>query len=92
MLFRVLRGSGLAGLAGIHPVTGDGFIRPLIGVTRGEVEEFLRARGIAWREDASNRDRRFARNRIRHELLPPARARLESADCGGAGESGGSGV
>jgi tRNA(Ile)-lysidine synthase len=70
VLFRVLRGSGLSGLAGIHPVTEDGLIRPLIDVQRSEIEEFLRARGIAWREDASNRDRRFARNRIRHELMP----------------------
>ncbi len=70
VLFRVLRGSGLTGLAGIHPVTGDGLIRPLIGVTRGEVLEFLRVRSIAWREDASNLDLRFARNRIRHLLLP----------------------
>ncbi len=70
VLFRVLRGSGLTGLAGIHPVTEDGVIRPLIGVTRGEVLEFLRSRGIEWREDASNLDLRFARNRIRHSLLP----------------------
>lgn len=70
VLFRLLRGSGLAGLAGILPLTREGLIRPLLEVGRAEVEEFLRARGIAWREDASNRDRRFARNRIRHELLP----------------------
>jgi tRNA(Ile)-lysidine synthase len=70
VLFRLLRGSGLAGLAGIHPVSGDSFIRPMIGVNRVEVEEFLRSRGIRWREDASNRETRFARNRIRHELLP----------------------
>jgi tRNA(Ile)-lysidine synthase len=70
VLFRVLRGSGLTGLAGIHPVTAEGFIRPMIGVTRGEVREFLLARGIEWREDASNLDLSFARNRIRHSLLP----------------------
>ena len=70
VLFRMLRGSGLAGLAGILPVTAEGLIRPLLGVTRAEVETFLRERGIAWREDASNREPRFARNRIRHELLP----------------------
>jgi tRNA(Ile)-lysidine synthase len=70
VLFRLMRGSGLAGLAGILPVTREGLIRPLLDVGRAEVEEFLRARGIAWREDASNQDRRFARNRIRHELLP----------------------
>jgi tRNA(Ile)-lysidine synthase len=70
VLFRVLRGSGLTGLAGIHPVTAEGFIRPMIGLTRSEVLEFLRERGIEWREDASNLELRFARNRIRHELLP----------------------
>jgi len=70
VMFRLLRGSGLAGLAGVYPVTGDGYVRPLIDVTRAEVEEFLRARGIAWREDSSNVDPRFARNRIRRQLLP----------------------
>jgi len=70
VLFRMLRGSGLAGLAGILPVTAEGLIRPLLGVTRADVETFLRERGISWREDSSNREPRFARNRIRHELLP----------------------
>jgi tRNA(Ile)-lysidine synthase len=70
VLFRILRGSGLAGLAGIHPTTADGLIRPIVDVTRVEVEEYLRGRGIAWREDQSNGDLKFARNRIRHELLP----------------------
>ncbi|MBZ5674838.1 MAG: tRNA lysidine(34) synthetase TilS [Acidobacteriia bacterium] len=70
VLFRMLRGSGLAGLAGILPVTAEGLIRPLLGVTRGDVETFLRERGIRWREDSSNREPRFARNRIRQELLP----------------------
>jgi tRNA(Ile)-lysidine synthase len=80
VLFRLLRGSGLRGLAGIYPVTAGGYIRPqytrpqcirpLIDVTRAEVEEFLRARGIPWREDSSNLDPRFARNRIRGSLLP----------------------
>jgi tRNA(Ile)-lysidine synthase len=69
VLFRFLRGSGLAGLAGIAPA-GKGIIRPLLDVTRKEVEEFLRSRNIPWREDSSNADHRFARNRIRHELLP----------------------
>ena len=70
VLFRVLRGSGLTGLAGILPATKEGLIRPLLDVSRAEVEEFLRERRMTWREDASNCDRRFARNRIRHDLLP----------------------
>lgn len=70
VLFRFLRGAGTAGLAGIWPVTAEGLVRPLIEVERGEVLGYLRERGIPWREDSSNLDRRFARNRIRHELLP----------------------
>jgi tRNA(Ile)-lysidine synthase len=69
VLFRLLRGAGLRGLAGIHPAAGT-CVRPLIDVTRSEVEEFLLARGIPWREDLSNLDPRFARNRIRGSLLP----------------------
>ena len=70
VLFRFLRGSGSAGLAGIRPVTTDGFVRPLIGVERGKIEQFLRERNVAWRQDSSNACLDFARNRIRHELLP----------------------
>jgi tRNA(Ile)-lysidine synthase len=70
VLFRLLRGAADAGLAGIRPVTTDGLIRPLIEVERQDVEAFLRERGIAWREDSTNASLRFARNRIRHELLP----------------------
>ena len=70
VLFRFLRGSGSAGLAGIRPVTSEGIVRPLIEVERSEVRQFLLERGIAWREDSTNSSLQFARNRIRHELLP----------------------
>jgi tRNA(Ile)-lysidine synthase len=70
VLFRFLRGSGTAGLAGIRPVTSDGLIRPLLEVDRAEVEQFLRDRSIPWREDSSNTSMRFARNQIRHGLMP----------------------
>lgn len=69
VLFRFLRGSGLTGLAGMDPVA-EGIIRPLIDIARADVEEYLRARNIAWREDATNADVSFSRNRIRHDLLP----------------------
>ena len=70
VLFRLLRGSGVSGLAGILPVTAEGIVRPLLEVRRDQVREFLRERGHAWREDSSNRSEKFARNRIRHSLLP----------------------
>jgi tRNA(Ile)-lysidine synthase len=70
VLFRFLRGAGTAGLAAIRPVTSDGIVRPLLEIDRSEVEDFLRARGIVWREDSTNAGLDFARNRIRHQLLP----------------------
>jgi tRNA(Ile)-lysidine synthase len=69
VLFRLLRGSGLRGLAGIPPVTSR-YIRPLIDITRAEVLAFLLSRNIPYRNDSSNQDPRFARNRIRASLLP----------------------
>lgn len=65
VLMRVLTGSGIAGLRGIHPMREDGFIRPLLDVTRAEIEAFLRERGITPRFDRSNDDPRFLRNRVR---------------------------
>ncbi|MGH9592854.1 MAG: tRNA lysidine(34) synthetase TilS, partial [Bryobacteraceae bacterium] len=73
VLFRILRGCGLTGLAGILPVTGEGIVRPLLSLTRGEIREFLCARSIEWREDPTNRDVAFARNRLRHETMPSLR-------------------
>ena len=70
VLFRFLRGSGTAGLAGIRAVTSDGVIRPLLEIDRAEVEQYMRAHNLCWREDSTNAGRQFARNRIRHDLLP----------------------
>jgi tRNA(Ile)-lysidine synthase len=49
-------------------------VRPLLGVTRDETAAYCRERGLAWREDATNASDAFARNRVRHELLPALRA------------------
>jgi tRNA(Ile)-lysidine synthase len=74
VLHRLLRGTGLQGLRGIaerRPLDdGVELVRPLLDVTRVEVLDFLRAEGVAAREDRTNADLRFTRNRIRHELLP----------------------
>ncbi len=70
VLFHFLRGSGSAGLAAMSHSNRAGFVRPLLDCSRAQVEQFLHERGIAWREDSSNRDLSFDRNRIRHELLP----------------------
>jgi tRNA(Ile)-lysidine synthase len=86
VLMKFLRGAGTRGLAGIYPqlelcgagasdaassdAAGIRIVRPLLCVTRAEVEAYLTALGQSWREDESNLDRRFLRNRVRHDLLP----------------------
>jgi len=69
VLFRIVRGTGLPGLAGI-PYRRGPFIRPLLDVRRAEVLRYLRRRSIPFVEDPSNADPRYARARIRHRLLP----------------------
>ena len=74
VLYRILRGSGVSGLAGIRAVTSDGIVRPLLPLWRNDLETWLRERHIAWREDETNADLSYDRNRIRHRLLPLLRA------------------
>jgi tRNA(Ile)-lysidine synthase len=69
VLLHLLRGSGLRGLCGIPPVRGP-IVRPLIRVHRGEILDYLRTHRLPFREDPSNHQRRYTRNRIRLDLLP----------------------
>ena len=96
VLLRIFRGTGIRGLAGIHPRLGladngirmeaenlkeevctknerhetSEVVRPLLGFRRAELREYLRARGQIWREDSSNENVAFLRNRVRQRLLP----------------------
>ena len=69
VLAHILRGTGIAGLAGIHPVAGC-VVRPLLSFRREELRKFLRAQKQSWREDATNRDTAKVRARMRKKLLP----------------------
>ncbi|HHY35302.1 MAG TPA: tRNA lysidine(34) synthetase TilS [Firmicutes bacterium] len=69
VLMRLFRGSGAAGLAGIPPVR-DGIVRPLLEVTRAEIEEYVRERNLPVTTDVYNFDMRYVRNKLRHELIP----------------------
>jgi tRNA(Ile)-lysidine synthase len=78
VLHHLLRGTGLAGLAGM-PATRTmspsvALLRPLLTVSRAEIEDYLASLGQTFRADATNSDVRLTRNRIRHELLPRLRA------------------
>ena len=70
VLMRIVRGTGLQGLGGIAREPGRWLIRPLLDIERAETEAFCRRRGIPFRTDETNLDRRILRNRIRLETLP----------------------
>ena len=71
---QLARGTGFRGLGGIRPMRVFDkeirFVRPLLCVRRREVVEYLKERGLKWREDATNKDCGYRRNYIRHRLLP----------------------
>lgn len=73
LLMRMIRGSGARGMEGMRPVTRWGdqrVIRPLLGCTREELKKWLSSRHLSWREDDSNKNERYFRNKIRHHLIP----------------------
>lgn len=65
----LLRGAGIRGLKGMRPVNGN-IIRPLLDKSREEIHQYAIENGIKWREDHTNAETQFLRNKIRHELLP----------------------
>lgn len=73
VLMRLIRGTGLKGLGAIAPVSGN-VIRPMLTVTRDDVEAFLEEYALPHVEDSSNGTDDFLRNRIRHGILPLMRA------------------
>ncbi len=86
VLMRVLRGAGTKGLAGIYPKKAvllcgreeaGHIVRPLLGIRRAEVRDYLEGINQSWREDATNRDLQYTRNRIRHGLIPLIETRFQ---------------
>jgi tRNA(Ile)-lysidine synthase len=76
VLFRVLRGTGIAGLRGIPARRPPAIARPLLGLWRDELLAYARAVGLRWREDPTNEHLGYARNVIRHQVLPTIEAQL----------------
>ena len=79
MLFHLFRGTGLTGLSGIKPVNGK-IIRPLLCLTRSEIETWLAKQRISYQTDSTNARDIYTRNKIRHHILPYA----EEEICQGA--------
>ncbi|MFQ5498189.1 MAG: tRNA lysidine(34) synthetase TilS [Candidatus Zixiibacteriota bacterium] len=78
VLFRVLRGTGIAGLGSI-PIIRGRIIRPLLEIDRSQIETYLKRHRLACCRDRSNNDSRFTRNRIRKKLLPLIRRQINPA-------------
>jgi tRNA(Ile)-lysidine synthase len=68
-LMRILRGAGSAGLSAMPEKRGR-LLRPLLKMTRADVTEYLKEKNISWREDSTNADEKYLRNRIRRTLVP----------------------
>ncbi len=69
IIFRLLRGSGYTGLKGILPKNGK-LIHPLLSFSEDEIKQYLKNEDIEWREDKTNKNNTFSRNKIRNELIP----------------------
>jgi tRNA(Ile)-lysidine synthase len=80
ILYRLAASPGGAAFAALPAADGDGRIRPLLELGREEVRGALRRAGIGWRDDSSNGDRSFARNRVRLDLLPAFRSLHPAAE------------
>ena len=70
VIMRVLRGTGIDGLRGIKRAREDGVIRPLLDVTRDEIENYCEAHNLHFKTDSTNSDIEYTRNKIRYELIP----------------------
>ncbi len=74
VLLQMLRGSGITGLCGMKPVRRDDkgvvYLRPLLEVHRGDLEQYLLDRQQEWKEDSTNTDTEYRRNYMRHEVMP----------------------
>ena len=77
VLLNLFRGTGLSGLSGIRPVR-ENIIRPLLCVSRQEIEEYLREQDLSWCEDSTNQENGYTRNKIRNELLPWLKENINS--------------
>jgi tRNA(Ile)-lysidine synthase len=81
VLMKLLRGAWTEGLSAIHPIVTlpkGKILRPFLETRRADIEAFLKSANQPWREDSTNTDLTFTRNKIRHELLPQLRDQLRA--------------
>ena len=77
LMHNLLRGTGVRGMAGMHPVRAN-YLRPLLGIARQQLMEYAQRNGLTWCEDESNDDLHYTRNYIRHAVMPVLETRYPS--------------
>ncbi len=82
VLMRILRGTGIEGLKGIAYVREDGIIRPMLNISRTEIEEYCKKNGLSFCTDETNLDNEYTRNKIRNKIIPYIEETLESSVMG----------
>lgn len=80
VLFRLFRGTGIKGLCGMSPMRNH-IIRPLLGITRAEIENYLKEEHIFYCEDSTNKEDIYTRNKIRHHIIPYAEEYINGNSC-----------
>lgn len=83
LVFRLMRGAGLRGLAGMRskrPLGQGNLLRPLLGVTRAELLRYAQDHRLRWVEDESNKDTKYDRNFLRHEIFPLLNSRWQNVE------------
>lgn len=83
LLFRLLRGAGLRGLSAmpeVRPLGQGGLVRPMLKLSRAQLQAYARSKGLVWVDDPTNTDTTFARNYLRSEVLPLLRQRWPQAE------------
>lgn len=81
VLMRFLQGAGTAGISGIKTQRNK-YVRPLLNLTRKQIEEYLLQKKVGWKNDETNLDEHYLRNRIRHSLIPLLNEKFDGWDTG----------
>lgn len=76
VFYRIIRGTGIDGLAGIAYCRDEFYIRPFLAITRAEIREYAALHGLVWVEDSSNQKTKYHRNRLRQQLIPEIESAL----------------
>lgn len=80
VLMNALRGTGISGLKAMPVLSSDGLLRPLVGVSRAEIDAYVAENNVPYRDDSTNADPKYTRNFIRHKIMPLLSERFDAVE------------